>query len=225
MNYKIYDVEKEKYVDEIKKPANTDDALLIFLNKIKTEDITDATISVENHGYWNELTYNGKTYRTEFPQQVWTMDNIRLEEYDDMNITFINSSNKEKLLQKFQSIQDKMNEIKSMVEYKISSIGLTITDYGRAHNVTFGCNDILKFYNWKIHEKDFYEKSAEEIAKEITQDIDKILAVRREKQESNKTSLQQKEAELASLESEEKKISAVEALIEQQKEGQDIGEN
>lgn len=43
-------------------------------------------------------------------------------------------------------------------------------------------------------------------------------------QSKEKSTLQQKEEELSSLESEEKKISEAEALIEQQKEGQDIGE-
>ena len=42
--------------------------------------------------------------------------------------------------------------------------------------------------------------------------------------EMSKTFLQQKEEELSSLEVEEKKISEAETLIEQQKEGQDIGE-
>ena len=39
-----------------------------------------------------------------------------------------------------------------------------------------------------------------------------------------KSPLQQREEKLSSLESEEKKISKAEALIEQQKEGQNIGE-
>ena len=39
----------------------------------------------------------------------------------------------------------------------------------------------------------------------------------------NKSTLQQKEDKLSSLEAEEKTISEAEALIEQQKEGQDIG--
>lgn len=40
----------------------------------------------------------------------------------------------------------------------------------------------------------------------------------------NKSTLQKKEEELSSLETEEKTISEAEALMEQQKEGQDIGE-
>ncbi|MBR3133814.1 MAG: hypothetical protein IKG42_07190 [Clostridia bacterium] len=45
-----------------------------------------------------------------------------------------------------------------------------------------------------------------------------------EHHKNNRTSLQQKEEELTSLEKEEKTISEAEALIDQQKEGQDIGE-
>ena len=39
-----------------------------------------------------------------------------------------------------------------------------------------------------------------------------------------KTKLERKNMELSYLESEEKKISEAEAMIEQQKEGQDVGE-
>lgn len=57
-----------------------------------------------------------------------------------------------------------------------------------------------------------------ELDLEIQKIKDKISELR------NKSTLQQKEDKLSSLEAEEKTISEAEALIEQQKEGQDIGE-
>ena len=53
---------------------------------------------------------------------------------------------------------------------------------------------------------------------------DKIKMTYIEEKTNIKSPLQQREEELSSLENEEKKISEVEALIEQQKEGQDRGE-
>ena len=129
----------------------------------------------------------------------------------------------QKQIEDFQKQLDEEREFRSSIADTIFSLGLDNSnkEYRNFEKQEEGS---IEFIATQIKDGFSYAEARKQWLQTLIPFKERVEEIALSEAEKRKSYLQQREAELSSLEAEEKTISEAEVLIDQQKEGQNIGE-